>query len=221
MQPLWHLHCQGALETPRVKGEGDTGQQNGLCGGLGVMLALPLLPSLHLQPATESPVLGAARPGSKSFLCLHWPPRKQPRARHCYRTHQPGLTRSSLPSALLMQLLSPVQLAGKSCLWGHHPGPSLTLLMLWQRLLSLEGEGCPKGVHIWLAVKAGEHWTALRYPAAQPGGGKVCLDPCWGEHWGWLQKEGHRQPALGLVCTMHEALGRWREEVPALLGCSI
>lgn len=52
-------------------------------------------------------------------------------------------------------------------------------------------------------------------------GVKVCLDPCWGEQWGWLREEGLRQPALGLVCTMHEALARWREEVPALLGCSI
>lgn len=60
-----------------------------------------------------------------------------------------------------------------SCLWGHHPGPSLTLLMLWQRLLSLEGEGCPKRVHVWLAGKAGEPLDSTqRYPAAQPGGGR-------------------------------------------------
>lgn len=76
----------------------------------------------------------------------------------------------------------------------------------------LGSEDCLEEMHIWLAVKAGEpldspHWN----PAAQPGGRKACLDLCWGEQWCWLQEEGHREPALGLVCTMHEALVRWRE----------
>lgn len=51
--------------THRVKGEGDTGQQNGLSGGLGMILALPLLLSLI---SSQPPVLGAARPGTESFL---------------------------------------------------------------------------------------------------------------------------------------------------------
>lgn len=228
--------------THRVKGEGDTGQQKGLSGGLGVILALPLLLSLI---SSQPPVLGAARPGTESFLPALATQKAAKGSSLLQST--PAWARvflAALSTGQAAALTSPA--GGEVLLVGTSPWPQPHPPHALAEAPEPGGEGCPEGVHMWLAVKAGEPsssctqhlsfpqdrpagahghpaaWTARRvHPAARPGGVKVCLDPCWGEQWGWLREEGHRQPALGLVCTMHEALAGWREEVPALLGCSI
>lgn len=142
---------------------GDTGT---------VMASLP-----HFQAATESQVLGAARPGTKPSLpslatqkaakgsslqqntpslASHVPHCPQHWSCSCsYQSSWLGSRRDINPA------LRDITLAPASP------------FILWQRPLSLGGEGCPEWGHIWLAVKAGEPWDSTqRHPAAQSGVGR-------------------------------------------------
>lgn len=161
---------------PRVKGEGTQVSKMGYLGSRGDT-GTAMAPLPHSQAATESPVLGAARPGTKPFLpapatqraakgssLLQNTPSLASHAPHCPQhwscscSHQSSWLESRRDITLLL---------------GTSPCPSLTLLILWQRLLSLGGEE-----HIWLAVKAGEPGQHSEASSSTAWG---CLDPCWGE----------------------------------------
>lgn len=151
--PLAPALPRSSGNTPRVKGEGDTGQQNGLSGAWGgcwhCHCFSPSFPTSYRVTSAWMEQPDQAQNPS----CLHWPPRKQPRAHLCSKAHQawPRVFLIALSTGRAAALTSAA--GWGSCSRGHHPGPSLTLLMLCQ---SLGGEGCPEGVHNWLAGKAGE-----------------------------------------------------------------
>lgn len=202
--PLAPALPRSSGNTHRVKGEGGHRSAKWViwepgCDTGTVIASLP-----HFQPATESPVLGADRAGTKSLLPALATQKAAKGSSLLQNTPAwPCMFLTALSTGQAAALTSPagweVLLAGTSPWPQPHPPHALA------ELLSLGSEG----VHIWLAVKSGEPLASThRYPAAQPGGVKACLEPCWGEQWGWLAEEGHRQPAPGLVCTMHGALER-------------
>lgn len=195
--------------TLRVKGEGGHRSANGLSGHLGVILALPLLLCLI---SSQPPVLGAARPGTKSLLPALATQKAAKGSSLLHNTPAwPRVFLTALSTGRAAALTSPagweVLLIGTSPWPQPHPPHALAE--------APEPGGCPEGVHIWMGDGSkgrratGQH---TEVSSSTAWGWKGSLDPCWGEQWGRLQEQGLRLPALALVCTMHEAVVRWKRK---------
>lgn len=162
--------------------------------------------------SSQPPVLGAARPGTE-FLLLALATQKAAKGSSLLHS-TPAWPRVFLTALSTGHTAAPTSPAGWEVLlkrtspWPQpHPPHALAH--------APEPGDCAEGVHIWLGNGSkgrraiGQH---TQVSSSTAWGWKGCLDPCWGEQWGWLQEQGHRYPALALVCTMHEAVVRWKRK---------